>query len=87
MCEFHVGDFISSLHKTVFAQGGRELILYTTLMGSIGVFMPFLGREDVDFFQSLEIHMRNEMPSLCGSDHLVYRSFFTPCSHVCVIIN
>ena len=34
--------------------------------------------QDIDFFQHLEMHMRSEQPSLCGRDHLSYRSYYFP---------
>ncbi|KAJ1341726.1 hypothetical protein BSLG_003686 [Batrachochytrium salamandrivorans] len=52
--------------------------LYTTLLGSIGLLIPFISKDDVDFFQTLEMTMRSEFPPLCGRDHLSYRSFYTP---------
>lgn len=38
-----------------------------------GVLYPFASREDFDFFQHLEMHMRQEHPPLLGRDHLAYR--------------
>ena len=40
--------------------------------------MPFESREDVDFFQSLEQHLRQEDAPLAGRDHLMYRSYYVP---------
>lgn len=40
------------------------------LQGKIGVLIPFTFREDTDFFQTLDMHMRNEDPPLGGRDHL-----------------
>ncbi|XP_062501409.1 splicing factor 3B subunit 3-like [Corticium candelabrum] len=37
---------------------------------------------DIDFFQHLEMHMRQEHPPLCGRDHLHYRSYYFPCKNV-----
>ena len=34
--------------------------------------------QDIDFFQHLEMHLRAEQPSLCGRDHLSYRSYYMP---------
>ncbi|CAG8439417.1 6787_t:CDS:10 [Acaulospora morrowiae] len=79
---YHVGDIITSLHRTTLVAGGREILVYTGIMGNIGVFVPFLTREDIDFFQTLEMHMRNESPPLAGRDHLQYRSFYTPVKSV-----
>ena len=58
--------------------GGAQILVYTTINGGIGVFVPFLSQDDVDFFQALEIQMRKEAPPLCGRDPQAYRSYFLP---------
>ena len=35
-------------------------------------------RDDVDFFTHMEMYMRQEKPTLCGRDHISYRSYFLP---------
>ena len=47
-------------------------------MGTLGVFIPLISREDADFFQSLEQHLRTEDPPLLGRDHLMYRGYYAP---------
>lgn len=42
--------------------------------------------QDIDFFQHLEMHLRAEQPSLCGRDHLSYRSYYMPVK-VCILIS
>ncbi|KAJ3092115.1 Splicing factor 3B subunit 3, partial [Quaeritorhiza haematococci] len=76
--EFHVGSTITSIHKTTLVAGGREVILYTTFLGGIGLLVPFATKDDVEFFQTLEMHMRQEAPPLLGRDHLSYRSYYIP---------
>lgn len=44
--------------------------------------MWFVCVQDHDFFQHLEMHMRSEMPPLCGRDHLAYRSYYFPVRNV-----
>ena len=78
MAEFHVGETISSIHKTTLVPGGREVIFYTTILGTIGILIPFVSNDDVDFFLMLEMHMRQESPSLVGRDHRAYRSAYLP---------
>ncbi|KAF9116628.1 Splicing factor 3B subunit 3 [Mortierella sp. AM989] len=78
VAHYHVGDILTSLAKTSFVAGGREMILYTSFLGGIGIFIPFQTKEDIDFFQTLEMHMRNEMPPLAGRDHLSYRGYHVP---------
>eukprot|EP01118_Nematostelium_gracile_P011208 TRINITY_DN3947_c0_g1_i1.p1 TRINITY_DN3947_c0_g1~~TRINITY_DN3947_c0_g1_i1.p1 ORF type:complete len:471 (+),score=85.27 TRINITY_DN3947_c0_g1_i1:606-2018(+) len=79
---FHVGETIHSLQKTSLVPGGAEIVFYTTLMGTMGAMLPFVSREDVDFFTHLEMHMRAENPPLCGRDHLAFRSNYYPCKNV-----
>lgn len=67
IAHYHVGDIITSLHKVSLVAGGRDLLLYTGLMGTVGVLIPFVSNEDVDFFTTLEMHLRSEAPSLCGT--------------------
>ncbi|PSC75527.1 splicing factor 3B subunit 3-like [Micractinium conductrix] len=79
---FHVGEAVMALQRAVLQPGGRELIVYGTINGAIGVLYPFTSREDCDFFQHLEMHMRQEHPPLLGRDHLAYRSFYFPVKDV-----
>ncbi|KAJ3217625.1 Splicing factor 3B subunit 3 [Dinochytrium kinnereticum] len=82
VCEFHVGETITSLQKACLVAGGREVLVYTTFLGRIGVLIPFISKDDVDFFQSLEMQMRQDNPPLCGRDHLSYRSYYIPVKNV-----
>ncbi|KAF9016376.1 hypothetical protein BDZ89DRAFT_1166289 [Hymenopellis radicata] len=78
LCNFHVGDIITSIHKVAMVAGGREILLYTALHGTIGILVPFVSKEDVDFLSTLEQHMRTEHSSLVGRDHLSWRGYYTP---------
>lgn len=71
IAHYQIGDIITSLQKVSLVAGGRELLLYTGVMGTVGVLVPFVSREDVDFFSTLEMHLRTEAPSLIGE--LAYR--------------
>ncbi|KAF9073666.1 CPSF A subunit region-domain-containing protein [Rhodocollybia butyracea] len=75
---FHVGDLITSIHKVAMVAGGREILLYTGLHGTIGILVPFVSKEDVDFISLLEQHMRTEQSSLVGRDQLSWRGYYTP---------
>ncbi|KAL3859524.1 hypothetical protein ACJMK2_009740 [Sinanodonta woodiana] len=79
---FHVGEVITSLQKATLIPGGSESLVYTTLSGGIGMLVPFTSHEDQDFFQHLEMYMRSEHPSLCGRDHLSFRSYYYPVKNV-----
>lgn len=75
---FHVGETVTSLQRATLIPGGSEALLYATVSGSLGVLLPFTSREDHDFFQHLEMHMRSENSPLCGRDHLSFRSYYYP---------
>jgi len=80
--QYHVGELVTGLAKASLLPGGSQCLLYTTVMGGIGVLHPFVSREDVDFFSHLEMHMRQEKPPLCGRDHLAFRSSYFPVKDV-----
>lgn len=80
MAHFFPGDVPTSIQKTSLVAGGREVIFWTGLQGTLGMLVPFVSREDVDFFQSLEMQLAssNGNPPLLGRDHLMYRSYYAP---------
>lgn len=78
MAHFYTQDIPMSMQKTSLVAGGRDILLWGGLQGTIGILVPFLSREDVDFFQNLEMQMRNEDPPLAGRDHLIYRGYYVP---------
>jgi len=80
--QFHVGEMVTSICKTQLVPGGAEVLFYSTIMGGLGILVPFSSKEDVDFFTHLEMHMRQENPPLCGRDHLAYRSAYFPVKDV-----
>ena len=78
VAHFHTADIPMSMQKTILTAGGREVLLYTTILGSMKILVPFTNKEDVDFFQLLEMHMRSESTILSGRSHLHYRSYHVP---------
>lgn len=82
VCEAHVGEMVTSLQKSTLVPGGSECVVYTTISGGIGVFVPLTSHEDYDFLQHLEMHMRQESSPLCGRDHLAFRSYYFPIRNV-----
>ncbi|KIO30290.1 hypothetical protein M407DRAFT_5673 [Tulasnella calospora MUT 4182] len=75
---YHVGDVVTSIQKVSMVAGGREILLYTGLHGTIGTLVPLVSKEDVDFITTLEQHLRGENQSLIGRDMLSYRGYYTP---------
>lgn len=45
VCQFHVGDTITSLSRAVMQPGGSEVLLYGTIGGGLGAFLPFQAKE------------------------------------------
>ena len=78
LAHFHVGDLVTSLHQVALVAGGREVILYTGLHGTIGILVPFVSKDDVDFISTLEQHMRTQGLSIVGRDHLSWRGYYVP---------
>ncbi|KAI5291139.1 pre-mRNA-splicing factor rse1 [Ascosphaera aggregata] len=78
LMHFYTADIPMSLHKTQLVTGGRDILLWTGLQGSVGMFVPFVSREDVDFFQTLEMQLASQNPPLAGRDHLIYRGYYAP---------
>lgn len=78
MCHFYTQDIPTTMTKTSLVVGGQDVLLWSGLMGTIGAFVPLVSREDTDFFQSLEQHLRTEDPPLAGRDHLMYRGYYAP---------
>ncbi len=78
MAHFYTQDLPTSICKTNLVVGGQDVLLWSGIQGTVGVLIPFVSREDVDFFQNLESHMRSEDPPLAGRDHLIYRGYYVP---------
>ena len=78
MAHFFPQDMPTSIQKTSLVAGGRDVIFWTGLQGTLGMLIPFVGREDVDFFQTLEMQLASQNPPILGRDHLIYRSYYAP---------
>ncbi|KAJ5884705.1 Pre-mRNA-splicing factor rse1 [Penicillium taxi] len=78
MLHYYAQDIPTSVHKASLVAGGRDVIVWTGVQGTIGIFVPIISREDVDFFQSLEMQLAAQHPPLAGRDHLMYRGYYAP---------
>lgn len=79
--QFHVGELVTSMHKVALAPGASEVILYTTLNGSIGILYPFSSKKEYELFLSLESNLRTSS-SLVGRDHAAFRGYYLPAKGV-----
>ncbi|SBS91132.1 splicing factor 3B subunit 3, putative [Plasmodium malariae] len=75
---FHIGEIVTSLQKVRMSPTSRECIIYSTIMGTIGAFIPYDNKEELELTQHLEIILRTEMPPLCGREHIFFRSYYHP---------
>lgn len=82
VCEFHLGDIVGSLQKTLLAPGCAEIVLYGTILGAIGAFLPLQTPSEISLLMHLELVLRGRNQSLVGRDHLAYRSAFFPVKNV-----
>ena len=82
IAHFHVGEIVTAIQKCTLAPGRSEILLYGTVFGSIGSFVPFASRDDLDFFANLELHLRKLYKNILGRDHFQYRSYSTPVKSV-----
>jgi len=73
-----VQDIPTSIQKTSLVPGGQEVLFWAGLQGTLGIMVPFVDREDVEFFTNLEGHLRAEDAPIAGRDHLMYRSYYIP---------
>ena len=75
---YYTQDVPMSMQRTALVAGGQEVLFWSGLQGTLGILIPFIGREDVDFFSQLEQLIRTEEPPLAGRDHLMFRSYYVP---------
>ena len=78
LAHFYTQDLPKSIQKTSLVPGGSEVLFWAGMQGTLGVFVPFVGREDVDFFQNLQNAIIKEDEPITGRDHLAYRGYYVP---------
>lgn len=59
-----------------------RVIVYATIDGGVGILAPFDLRSDADFARLVETDMRKRFKSICGRDHVSFRSSFYPVKNV-----
>lgn len=74
----HVNDIPTSVVRTPLVNGGKDVLFWTGLSGTIGALISLDSREDVDYFVKLERFVREEETSMVGRDQLVYRGYYVP---------
>lgn len=82
LCHFHVGEIVTGMKRGTLIPGGTEGVIYTTISGRIGAFLPLTNKDDVEFYQGLESSMRLQVPKPVGFEPVAFRSSFVPVKHV-----
>jgi splicing factor 3B subunit 3 len=82
LCQYYVGEVVTSMTRSSLVAGGPESLIYVTVSGRIGAFVPFASRDDVEFFTQLEAALRTDAKRPTGRDPQSYRSYYAPVMHV-----
>ena len=82
LCTYHVGEVVTGMTRASLVAGGAESLIYVTITGRVGAFVPFTSRDDVEFYSSLEGFLRQDVPKPTGRDPQEYRSYYAPIKHV-----
>ena len=82
LCTYHVGEVVTSMTRASLVAGGAESLIYVTVTGRIGALVPFISRDDLEFYTQLEGSLRSEAKRPTGRDPLNYRSYYAPVKHV-----
>jgi splicing factor 3B subunit 3 len=82
-CSTHyfLGEVVTSLVKRAMVVGGPEILIASTITGGLFALVPFVAKDEVTFFQHLEMFVRQELVGLCQRDHMSYRSYYLPVKH------
>lgn len=95
VCEFYVGDIITSFQKGTFVLNGTESIIYTGIEGTVGLLVPVATKHETEFLLKLETLLRKHFdvsfeefgsgkytPSVVGREHLKFRGYYNPVKNV-----
>jgi splicing factor 3B subunit 3 len=58
LTHYYLGEAVTGITKCSLIVGGPEVMLVTTVMGGIYVFLSFSSKEDISFYQHLEMYLR-----------------------------
>jgi splicing factor 3B subunit 3 len=82
LCQYYVGEIVTSMTRSALVAGGPESLIYVTVAGRIGALVPFTSRDQVDLYMQLESLLRAEALRPTGRDPKSYRSYYAPVMHV-----
>mmetsp|Transcript_32687 Transcript_32687/g.70801 ORF Transcript_32687/g.70801 Transcript_32687/m.70801 type:complete len:1345 (-) Transcript_32687:136-4170(-) len=82
LCHYYVGEVVTGMTRASLVAGGAESLIYVTVTGRIGALVPFVSRDDIQFFSLLEACLRTDAPRPTGREPQAYRSYYAPIKHV-----
>lgn len=95
VCEFYVGDIVSSFQKGTFVINGTESVIYTGIEGTVGLLVPVATKNESEFLIKLETILRKHFdvsfedfgsgkitPSIVGREHMKFRGYYNPVKNV-----
>lgn len=82
VANFFISETSNQIVKAALSQTSKECLFHISLLGTIGAFIPLISREEVNFFNHLEMHLRQEKSPISGRDHLAFRSYYFPSKNV-----
>lgn len=83
-CQFYQSTLCTALQYTPLIPGGRSVLVYMTIFGEIGMYVPMSSREDIELFTELETQIRNfyDGVGIAGRDFQAFRSSYLPVKNV-----
>jgi splicing factor 3B subunit 3 len=82
LCQYYVGEVVTSMTRASLVAGGAESLIYVTVTGRVGALMPFTSREGVEFYTQLEGLLLKDVVRPTGRDPQAYRSYYAPVKQV-----
>jgi len=82
LCNFYIEDIPTSFSKGSFTIGGRDIVIYSGLQGTVGALIPLVTKSDIKFFHKLEKSMRMHKVDLLGRMNLMFRGYYQPVKNV-----
>lgn len=84
LCQYYIPDIITSFQLGSFNLGGEECIIYTGVMGTIGVLIPLLSKSEIELVHDLQLQIGiwNDGVNVAGKNHGKLRSYYNPRKNV-----
>jgi splicing factor 3B subunit 3 len=82
LAHYYLGETATSISKSSLITGGPELLIISTVNGGLYAVLPLDSKDDITFYQHLEMFMRQEHANHLARDHLSFRSYFAPVKNV-----